>query len=132
MKLTSKGRYTLCAVMDLANNDKGHPVRLKEISDRQSISLHYLEQLFRKLRTGGIVKSVRGPGGGYILAKATTELTVIQILQAVGESVTYHDQISISETSTAEAKKTAEYFGHRIDHEVLKLLQTDTLASLLG
>ena len=69
MRLTSKGRYAVRAMLDLTANSKGNPVRLQEISTRQNISLHYLEQLFRKLRKGQVVKSVRGPGGGYFLQR---------------------------------------------------------------
>ena len=66
MRLTSKGRYAVRAMLDLTTHSNGSPVRLQEISNRQNISLHYLEQLFRKLRNGQAVKSVRGPGGGYV------------------------------------------------------------------
>ena len=65
MKLTTKGRFAVTAMLDLALNEKGMPIKLSEISKRQSISLSYLEQLFGKLRKQGLVKSVRGPGGGY-------------------------------------------------------------------
>jgi len=87
MRLTSKGRYAVRAMLDLTFNSNGNPVRLQEISSRQSISLHYLEQLFRKLRTGKVVKSVRGPGGGYVLSRAMDEISVKDILECVGENI---------------------------------------------
>ena len=87
MRLTSKGRYAVRAMLDLTFHSNGNPVRLQEISTRQSISLHYLEQLFRKLRTGKVVKSVRGPGGGYVLARAMDEITVKDVLDCVGENI---------------------------------------------
>jgi Rrf2 family iron-sulfur cluster assembly transcriptional regulator len=87
MRLTSKGRYAVRAMLDLTFHNNGSPVRLQEISTRQSISLHYLEQLFRKLRTGKVVKSVRGPGGGYVLARAMDEISVRDILDCVGENI---------------------------------------------
>src|SRR5690606_20178389 len=87
MRLTSKGRYAVRAMLDLAFFSNGNPVRLQEISTRQSISLHYLEQLFRKLRTGRVVKSVRGPGGGYVLARSMDEISVRDVLDCVGENI---------------------------------------------
>ena len=67
MRLSTKGRYAVMAMVDLAQHSGGGPVALAEIAERQEISLSYLEQLFAKLRKGGLVKSVRGPGGGYLL-----------------------------------------------------------------
>lgn len=87
MRLTSKGRYAVRAMLDLTANSNGNPVRLQEISQRQAISLHYLEQLFRKLRTGKVVKSVRGPGGGYVLSRSMDEITMRDILECVGENI---------------------------------------------
>jgi Rrf2 family transcriptional regulator, iron-sulfur cluster assembly transcription factor len=87
MRLTSKGRYAVRAMLDLTFNSNGNPVRLQEISTRQSISLHYLEQLFRKLRTGKVVKSVRGPGGGYVLSRSMDEISVKDVLECVGENI---------------------------------------------
>jgi Rrf2 family iron-sulfur cluster assembly transcriptional regulator len=74
-------------MLDLTFNSSGNPVRLQEISTRQSISLHYLEQLFRKLRTGKVVKSVRGPGGGYVLARSMDEISIKDVLDCVGENI---------------------------------------------
>ena len=87
MRLTSKGRYAVRAMLDLTFHSNGNPVRLQEISTRQSISLHYLEQLFRKLRTGKVVKSVRGPGGGYVLSRNQDEISVKDVLDCVGENI---------------------------------------------
>ncbi len=87
MRLTSKGRYAVRAMLDLTFHSNGNPVRLQEISTRQSISLHYLEQLFRKLRTGKVVKSVRGPGGGYVLSRSMDEISVKDVLDCVGENI---------------------------------------------
>jgi Rrf2 family iron-sulfur cluster assembly transcriptional regulator len=74
-------------MLDLTFHSNGNPVRLQEISTRQSISLHYLEQLFRKLRTGKVVKSVRGPGGGYVLSRAMDEISIRDVLDSVGENI---------------------------------------------
>ena len=87
MRLTSKGRYAVRAVLDLTFSSNGRPVRLQEISERQKISLHYLEQLFRRLRKGSVVKSVRGPGGGYVLARSMDDISIKDVLLSVGENI---------------------------------------------
>lgn len=85
MKLSTKGRYAVTAMTDLAAHSKGEPVSLADIAERQEISLSYLEQLFCKLRKGGLVKSVRGPGGGYRLSKPAAQTRVADIIIAVDE-----------------------------------------------
>ena len=87
MRLSTKGRYAVMAMVDLAANSNGSPVSLADIAERQEISLSYLEQLFAKLRKGGLVKSVRGPGGGYLLAHAMEESRVSDIILAVDEPI---------------------------------------------
>lgn len=85
MKLTTKGRYAVTAILDLALHDSRGPVALADISRRQDISLPYLEQLFNKLRRHGLVESARGPGGGYRLALAAGEVTIARVIFAVDE-----------------------------------------------
>src|SRR5690554_5943661 len=104
MRLTSKGRYAVRAMLDLTFHSDGNPVRLQEISTRQAISLHYLEQLFRKLRTGSVVKSVRGPGGGYVLARSMDEITIKDILVCVGENINPAKDIVGTPSSGVEVK----------------------------
>ncbi len=87
MKLSTKGRYAMVAMADLALQKEGVQVPLSELSRRQDISLPYLEQLFVKLRRAGLVASVRGPGGGYRLARPATEIRVVEIFAAVDETV---------------------------------------------
>lgn len=87
MKLTSRGRYAVTAILDIALHGKSLPVSLMDISERQSISLSYLEQLFAQLRREGIVNSVRGPGGGYQLGKSPQEINIGMIIAAVNESI---------------------------------------------
>ena len=88
MRLSTKGRYAVMAMADLAGNAaEGKPVALADIAQRQDISLSYLEQLFAKLRRGGLVTSVRGPGGGYRLARPSTELRIADIIVAVDEPI---------------------------------------------
>ena len=87
MKLGSKGRYAVMAMVDLAFHGGSRPVSLAEIALRQEISLSYLEQLFSRLRRRGLVTSVRGPGGGYMLARAAASITVCEVVDAVDESM---------------------------------------------
>jgi len=87
MQLTTKGRYAVTAMLDLATNESGKPVTLDIISQRQNISLSYLEQLFAKLRKASLVKSVRGPGGGYLLDTSAEEINLTQIIEAVDENI---------------------------------------------
>ena len=81
MRLTTKGRFAVTAMVDLAMSGSDGPVTLGGISERQAISLSYLEQLFGKLRRNSLVSSVRGPGGGYLLAKPASEIAVGEIIQ---------------------------------------------------
>ncbi len=85
MRLTTKGRYAVTAVLDLAINDGRGPIALADIAERQGISLSYLEQLFAKLRRCGVVSSVRGPGGGYHLARDPRTIHIAEVITAVDE-----------------------------------------------
>ena len=87
MRLNTKGRYAVMAMVDLAKYDNGKPIALAEIAERQEISLSYLEQLFAKLRRASLVKSVRGPGGGYVLAHLAAETRIADIIFAVDEPI---------------------------------------------
>lgn len=87
MRLTTKGRYAVTAMLDLALHKNQGPVSLADISQRQAISLSYLEQLFAKLRKSSLVSSVRGPGGGYELQRPSSDIYIAEIIDAVDESV---------------------------------------------
>ena len=87
MKLTTKGRYAVTAMLDLALHDRQVPVNLADISARQDISLSYLEQLFSRLRKNGLVESARGPGGGYMLARPANGISIADVIAAVDETV---------------------------------------------
>jgi Rrf2 family iron-sulfur cluster assembly transcriptional regulator len=87
MRLTSKGRYAVTAILDVALHAQSGPVPLADISERQGISLSYLEQLFSRLRKNGLVQSIRGPGGGYRLGGEAQDISVGQVITAVNESV---------------------------------------------
>ena len=83
MRVSSKGRYAVTAIVFLAKQDRNTPMSLSQIADLQEISLSYLEQLFSKLRVAGIVKSIRGPGGGYILSRSPNKILISDIIGAV-------------------------------------------------
>jgi Rrf2 family iron-sulfur cluster assembly transcriptional regulator len=85
VRLTTKGRYAVTAMLDLAYHSQVKPVTLTEIAARQTISLSYLEQLFARLRRAGMVKGVRGPGGGYKLCRKTSDISIAEIIAAVDE-----------------------------------------------
>lgn len=87
MRLTTRGRYAVTAMLDLAIHGDSGPISLADISDRQEISLSYLEQLFAKLRQQELVSSVRGPGGGYRLSRCSDDINVAEIIDAVNESI---------------------------------------------
>ena len=87
MRLTTKGRFAVTAMVDLAMSARGDAVKLNAISERQKISLSYLEQLFSKLRRAGLVESVRGPGGGYVLGKPAGQINIAQIITAAEDKL---------------------------------------------
>ena len=87
MKLSTKGRYAVTAMLDLAIHDHQGPVTLSDISNCQGISLSYLEQLFSRLRQQGLVEGVRGPGGGYRLGKPASQISIAEIITAVDENI---------------------------------------------
>ncbi len=87
MKLSTKGRYAVMAMVDIAAHTVGRPIALADVAERQEISLSYLEQLFGKLRRGGLVKSVRGPGGGYLLARDADDTRISDIILSVDETI---------------------------------------------
>ena len=97
MKLTSKGRYAIMAMADLAKNEVKEPISLTEISLRQGISLSFLEQLFLRLKKNNLVLSSRGPNGGYILSKSPEEIKLLSIIKAVDEKI-----------KTVKCKKTSK------------------------
>ena len=87
MRLSTKSRYAVMAMVDLAKQSTGAPIALADVADRQEISLSYLEQIFGKLRRGGLVSSVRGPGGGYMLSRSAADTRISDIILAVDEPI---------------------------------------------
>ncbi|MDH3871220.1 MAG: Rrf2 family transcriptional regulator, partial [Gammaproteobacteria bacterium] len=95
MKLSTKGRHAVTAMMELALRQEKGPVTLADISAQQSISISYLEQLFARLRQNGLVTGMRGPGGGYCLARSASGITIATILNAVDDMVMRQDMTSV-------------------------------------
>ncbi len=130
MKLTTKGRYAVTAMLDLTLHHDQGPINLSEISSRQGISLSYLEQLFSRLRKQGLVSSSRGPGGGYMLGRSSTEISIADVIRAVDETV---------DATRCHGKKNCHGEDRCLTHElweelsqqITSFLSNITLASLV-
>jgi Rrf2 family iron-sulfur cluster assembly transcriptional regulator len=126
MRLSTKGRFAVTAMIDVALREKLGPVPLSDISARQQISLSYLEQMFSKLRQQGLVRSTRGPGGGYTLGHRTDAITVADIICAVEDTA--------PEVETAESSSTkdmAQDLWDSMNAKVFEFMQSVTLRSLV-
>ena len=130
MKLTTKGRYAVTALLDLALIGEDRPVSLGEISQRQGISLSYLEQLFARLRRSKVVTSVRGPGGGYRLARKPEAITVAAIISAVDELVDMSQCHGHANCRAGEPCLTHALWMD-INQEIKNYLERITLADLV-
>jgi len=130
MRLTTKGRYAVTAVLDLAFHQKGGPVSLAEISQRQGISLSYLEQLFSRLRRNDVVNSTRGPGGGYSLAREEHEISMAQIIIAVDESYDATNCSSEGSCSGDQFQCLTHDLWQELSHEIHDFLNGITLAEM--
>ena len=134
MKLSTKGRYAVVALVDLATARGGAPVSLAEISRRQDISLPYLEQLFVRLRRAGLVLSARGPGGGYRLARPAAEINLVDVLDAVDETVSaLHVGAGASgAVSGSMAQSLSNRLWQSLSAHVYVFLHNTTLADVAG
>jgi Rrf2 family iron-sulfur cluster assembly transcriptional regulator len=132
MRLTTKGRFAVTAMVDLAMRQTRGPVTLAAISERQHISLSYLEQLFGKLRRAKLVSSVRGPGGGYNLARSAPEVTVAQIVCAVDESLDATQCGGKENCSTDEKRCMTHDLWTRLNEKMHEYLSSVTLADLVA
>lgn len=115
MRLTTKGRFAVTAMIDLALRQNSGPITLSTVSERQNISLSYLEQLFGKLRRHELVESIRGPGGGYILARFAREITIADIIFAVDEPL---DATSCGNKSECSSGKDGHLSGKCMTHDL--------------
>ena len=116
MKLTTKSRYAVTAMLDIASHNTGSPISLPEISHRQNISLSYLEQLFSRLKKSGLVDSIKGPGGGYMLSKDANEIVISEGIQAVDEEL---------ETTACNGKSNCHNNHQCISHNLWQDLGTE-------
>lgn len=137
MRLTTKGRFAVTAMLDLALNEVGvngthSPVTLAGISERQNISLSYLEQLFSRLRRQGLVSSVRGPGGGYNLAKAQANISVSAIISAVDENIDATQCGGKEDCHGAEGRCMTHELWASLNHKILDFLSGVSLADIVN
>lgn len=131
MRLTTKGRYAVTAMLDLALHDRQGPVSLADIARRQSISLPYLEQLFARMRRRALVGSVRGPGGGYALRRPADEVFVAEIIEAVDESVDATKCGGVGDCQGGETCLT-HYLWEDLSRQIHRFLDDISLADLAG
>jgi len=131
MRLTTKGRYAVTAMLDLALHKSQGPISLSDISSRQAISLSYLEQLFSKLRKSELVSSVRGPGGGYELKRGSDEIFIAQIIDAVDESV---DTTKCQGAGDCQGGETCltHYLWEDLSEQIHAFLESISLADLVA
>ncbi len=132
MRLTTKGRYAVTAVLDLALHQDRGPVSLAAISERQGISLSYLEQLFAKLRRNKIVRSTRGPGGGYSLDGNTTDISVSDIILAVDEACQVVDCEEAGEGCHNGYQCLTHDLWQELSNEIRGFLDSITLAEIMS
>lgn len=133
MKLSTKGRYAVMAMADLAAHSDGRPIALADIADRQEISLSYLEQLFAKLRRARIVNSVRGPGGGYLLAEPADRTPIASIVLAVDEPL-HATRCSPGSPQGCRANKTrclTHNLWEALGVEIHRFLSSVTIADVI-
>ena len=131
MRLTTKGRFAVTAMLDLALQNSDKPVTLADISERQGISLSYLEQLFSRLRRNGLVKSVRGPGGGYRIVKNQAEITISEIITAVDELIDA-TQCGGQENCHDERRSLTHDLWASLNDKILEYLSGVSLADLVA
>ena len=131
MRLTTKGRYAVTAMLDLAIHADRGPISLADISQRQEISLSYLEQLFAKLRKNALVSSVRGPGGGYKLQRDSEAIFIAEIIDAVNESV---DTTKCQGAGDCQGGETCltHYLWEDLSEQIHGFLQNISLADLVA
>ena len=128
MILTTKCRYAVIAAIEIANDKGERPVSLLTISQKQEISLSYLEQIFTRLKKAGIVDSVKGPGGGYILAKDSNKITIAEIIKAVDEPIKM-TRCNAKQKSciTSNSKCKTHHLWHGLENKIYEYFNSITL-----
>lgn len=129
MRISTKGRHAVMAMVDLARQGGEKPIPLAEVAQRQKISLSYLEQLVAKLKKNGLVKSMRGPGGGYLLGQPAEAITVQQIVSAVDVSSNRDHPVFEGENLTA--RQMTDHLWLKMGEEIEKFLKSVTLADVV-
>ncbi len=130
MRLSTKGRYAITSMLDLALKGAEEPVTLSEIADNQGISLSYLEQLFASLRSKGLVKGVRGPGGGYYLGRDLEQISIADIICAVDEWVEMTRKRRKATTSLNKHHSASHGLWERLSDDIYNFLDEISLADL--
>ena len=133
MNISTRGRYGLRALLEIATQPKGRPLAIRDISEKQQMSVTYLEQILYKLKNAGIVRSVRGARGGYILARDVDQITVSQIINALDGpiSISYCDEPDLREKSCVGPEAcVSRILWKRLEHVIDDVLSGVTLADL--
>ncbi len=131
MILTTKARYAVMAVIDIAENNSGQPTSLITISERQKISLGYLEQIFSRLRKAGLVESVKGPGGGYILAKSSKSITIDEVIKAMNEPIKMTRCGNVKKSCiSSNAKCKTHHLWNGLENKIYEYLNSISLADI--
>ena len=130
MRMSTKAQYAVRALVRLNLSSEGLPVTIKEISDRENISLNYLEQLFVKLRRGSIVKSIRGPGGGYVLARPAAQIRIDEIIDTVEETLVPVACMNADGSCSCASECTTQLVWHGLGNQVREFLASMSLEDL--
>ncbi|MDP6352767.1 MAG: Rrf2 family transcriptional regulator [Alphaproteobacteria bacterium] len=132
MRLSTKGRHAVAAMVDLASHDADRPVSLADIAEHQEISLSYLEQLFSRLRKGHLVRSVRGPGGGYLLSRPATEMRISEIVRAVDDVAqpVNRPDLSLDDDDCDRSRRLTLDLWRQLDQQIHSYLSSISLADV--
>jgi Rrf2 family protein len=131
MKLSTRTRYAVRAIIELAQNDSNRPLQLKIIAQRQNISVKYLEQLMAILRSAGFVRSIRGSKGGYLLAKAPNQIKLNEVLHRLEGAVTTVECVENEDYCLRSADCAARYLWMQVEQAIEKVLEAVTLQDLI-
>ncbi len=131
MILTTKARYAVTAIIDIADCSSGEPTSLNTIAERQKISLSYLEQIFARLKKAGIVESVKGPGGGYVLKKDRTKITIDEIIKAMGEPIKMTRCGNVKKSCiNSSSKCRTHHLWNGLENKIYEYLNSISLADI--